>query len=199
METAEQHSDTQQQIDGEPRVESPPDPEAPKSTGVLVEVVMDSFRVNGELFAPGVPRRLVDILNSNDMSYFIMNSGTLDDPLNSEREALSFEVIQLDRSGILFAIPRGEVRKPDPFEVVRKKRVPSSVVLPGYEVTGHLHLMPDADPKLVPIVSDHHFVPFTDVTVTADKGRTQLWREPLLIINMARALFYGKKPAEGAA
>ena len=190
--------DTEQHVDAQPNLETPPEPEGPKATGVIVEIVMDSFRVNGELFAPGVPRRLVDILNSNDMTYFIMNSGTLDDPLNAESEAHSFDVIQLDRSGILFAIPRGELRKPDPFEVVPKKRVPSTVVLPGYNVTGHLHLMPDADPKMVPIVADHHFVPFTDVTVTADKGRSQVWREPLLIINMARALFYGKKPADEA-
>ncbi len=190
--------DTEQPVDAQPALEAPPQPEAPKATGVIVEIVMDSFRVNGELFAPGVPRRLVDILNSNDMTYFIMNSGTLDDPLNAEAGTRKFDLIQLDRSGILFAIPRGEVRKPDPFEVVRKKRVPSTVVLPGYEASGHLYLMPDADPKMVPIVSDHHFVPFTDVTVTADKGRSQVWREPLLIINMARALFYGKKPADEA-
>jgi len=191
--------ETEQFLEPQQNTDAPPEPEAPRTTGVIVEIVMDSFRVNGELFAPGIPRRLVDILNSNDMSYFIMNSGTLDDPLNPQAEPRNFDVIQLDRSGILFAIPRGEVRKPDPFEVVRKKPVPSTVVLPGYNVTGHLHLMPDADPKLVPIVSDHHFVPFTHVTVTADKGRTQLWREPLLIINMARALFYGKQPADEVA
>lgn len=188
--------DTEQPVDAQPNLEAPPEPEAPTATGVIVEIVMDSFRVNGELFAPGVPRRLVDILNSNDMTYFIMNSGTLDDPLNPEAETHTFDVIQLDRSGILFAIPRGEVHKPDPFEVVRKKPVPSIVVLPGYEATGYLHLMPEADPKLVPIVSDHHFVPFTNVIVTADKGRAQVWREPLLIVNMARALFYGKPTGE---
>jgi hypothetical protein len=199
LETTEQYSDTQQQIDTEARFEQPPEPEAPKATDVRVEIVMDSFRVNGELFAPGVPRRLVDMLNSNDLAYYTMFSGTLDDPLNPETPARSFDVIQLDRSGILFAIPRGEVHKPDPFEVVRKKRVPSTVVLPGYEVTGDLHLMPDANPKLVPIVSDHHFVPFTDVTVRADKGRSQQWKEPLLVINMTRALFYGTSADGGAA
>jgi hypothetical protein len=190
-------TEIEQYVDAQPNLEASPQMEAPRSTGVLVEIVMDSFRVSGELFAPGVPRRLVDILNSNDTTYFTMNSGTLDDPLNPEAEPESFDAIQLDRAGILFAIPRGEIHKPDPFEVVRKKRVPSTVVLPGYEATGHLHLMPEADPKLVPIVSDHHFVPFTDVTVTADKGRAQAWHERLLIINMARALFYGKKPAGG--
>lgn len=188
------------EIEAEQQLEGPapaPVPEymAPRSTDVAVEIVMDSFRVTGEIFAPGVPRRLVDILNSNDLAYFTMNSGTLDDPLNPGGESRSFDVIQLDRSGILFAVPRGEVHKPDPFEVVRKKRVPSTVVLPGYQVSGNLHLMPDADPRLVPIVSDHHFVPFTDVTVTASEGRSQSWREPLLIVNMTRALFYGTRQA----
>ena len=165
----------------------------PRSTDVPVEIVMDSYRVNGELFAPGVPRRLVDILNSNDLSYFTMRSGTLDDPFNPEAEPLSFDLIQLDKSGILFAVPRGDVHKPDPFEVVRKKRLVSTVVLPGYRITGELYLMPDADPTLVPIISDHHFVPLTDVTVVADKGRAQTWHEQLLIVNMTRALFFGTK------
>ena len=161
--------------------------------------MLDSFRVIGELFAPGVPRRLVDILNSNDLSYFVMHSGTLDDPFNPSADTRSFDVIQLDRGGILLAIPRGDVQKPDPFEVVRKKRVPSTAVLPGFKVTGNLHLMPDADPALVPIVADHHYVPFTDVTVVTDKGRPQTWHEPLVIVNMNRVLFYGTRKDESPA
>jgi hypothetical protein len=172
---------------------------APRFTGVPVELVLDSFRVIGELFAPGVPRRLVDIMNSSDLSYFVMHTGTLDDPFDPATASKSFDVIQLDRSGILFAIPRGQVHKPDPFEVVRKKRVPSTAVLPGFSVTGHLHLMPDADPALVPIVADHHFVPFTDVTIVTDKGRPQTWHEPLVIVNMTRVLFYGTRKDESAA
>lgn len=181
------------ETEAQPLTAPPVEFEAPRSTGIQVEIVMDSLRVCGELFAPGVPRRLVDVLNSNDLTYFVMNSGTLDDPFDPASEARDFDVIQLQRSGILFAVPRGQVHKPDPFEVVRKKRVPSTVVLPGFHVRGDLHLMPDADPALVPIVSDHHFVPFTDTIVTADKGRTQSWQEPLLILNMSRALFYGTK------
>lgn len=165
----------------------------PRTTDVPVEIIMDSYRVNGELFAPGVPRRLVDILNSSDLSYFTMRSGTLDDPFNPETEARSFDLIQLDKSGILFAIPRGEVHKPDPFEVVRKKRLESTFVVPGYEIRGELHLMPDADVTLVPIISDHHFVPLTDATVVAAEGRAQTWHEPLLIINMTRARFFGTR------
>ena len=171
----------------------PPEIFTPRSTDVPVEIIMDSYRVNGELFAPGVPRRLVDILNSNDLSYFTMRSGTLDDPFNPDAEALSFDLIQLDKSGILFAIPRGEVHKPDPFEVVRKKRLLSTVVVPGFRITAELYLMPDADPILVPIISDHHFIPLTDATVIADKGHAEAWQEQLLIVNMTRALFFGTR------
>ena len=178
---------------------APIDEFAPRFTGVPVEFILDSYRVIGELFAPGVPRRLVDILNSNDLSYFVMHSGTLDDPFDPSADTRSFDVIQLDRGGILLAIPRGEIHKPDPFETVRKKRVPSTAVLPGFKVTGNLHLMPDADPALVPIVADHHYVPFTDVTVVTDKGRPQTWHEPLLIVNMTRVLFYGTRKDDSSA
>lgn len=172
---------------------APPEMFTPRSTDVPVEIIMDSYRVTGELFAPGVPRRLVDILNSNDLSYFTMRSGTLDDPFSPEADVRSFDLIQLDKSGILFAIPRGEVHKPDPFEVVRKKRLQSTVVVPGFRITGELYLMPDADPILVPIIADHHFVPLTEVTVVADGGKAQAWQEQLLIVNMTRALFFGTR------
>jgi hypothetical protein len=172
---------------------------AARSTGVLVEIVLDSYRVIGELHAPGIPRRLVDIMNSSDLTYFVMQQGTLDDPFDPSAEPKSFDVIQLDRAGILFAMPRGDVKKPDPFEVVRKKRVPSTAVLPGFSVTGHLHLMPDADPALVPIVADHHFVPFTDATIVTDKGRPESWHEPLVIVNMTRVLFYGTRKGDSSA
>jgi hypothetical protein len=176
--------------------EAPPeDVFTPRSTDVPVEIIMDSYRVNGELFAPGVPRRLVDILNSNDLAYFTMHSGTLDDPFDPEAEPRSFDLIQLDKNGILLAIPRGDVHKPDPFEVVRKKTLESTVVVPGYRVSGEFYLMPDADPNLVPIISDHHFIPLTNVTVVADKGQPKVWEERLLIVNMTRALFFGtRKP-----
>jgi len=191
------HPGVDVQPDARAQPVTPPQDEflVPRSTGVLVEIVMDSYRVNGEIHAPGIPRRLVDLLNSNDLSYFTMHSGTLDDPFNADAERQDFDLIQLDRGGILFAVPRGEVHKPDPFEVVRKKRIPSILVVPGYKIAGDLHLMPDADPTLVTIISDHHFVPLTDATVLADKGRAQAWQEPLLIINMTRALFFGTKKA----
>lgn len=170
-----------------------------RSTGVQVEMVLDSYRVIGELHAPGVPRRLVDIMNSSDLSYFVMRTGTLDDPFDPSAEPKSFDVIQLDRAGILFAMPRGDVKKPDPFEVVRKKPVPSTAVLPGFSVTGQLYLMPDADPALVPIVADHHFVPFTDAIIVTDKGRPETWHEPLVIVNMTRVLFYGTRKGDSSA
>jgi hypothetical protein len=212
MRNSDNHAEGQTGLDGQPpaegalAVESPPQLEAqtltpmpeqfaaPRSTGVTVEIVMESYRVKGELHAPGIPRRLVDILNSNDLAFFTMYSGALDDPFNPETDAREFDLIQVDRNGILFAAPRGEVQAPDPFEVVRKKRVPSTIVMPGYRITGDLHLMPDADPALVTVISDHHFVPLTNATVLA-RGRSEEWQEPLLIVNMRRAFFFGTRKA----
>jgi hypothetical protein len=79
------------------------------------------------------------------------------------------------------------------LEVVPKKPVPAVVLLPGYQVSGNVHLLPDVDPANTPLIGNRHFIAMTDVSITpaaaADDGR----QEPLVVVNLARTLFFAPK------
>jgi len=82
------------------------------------------------------------------------------------------------------------------MEAVHKVPVPACIALPGYDVTGNIYLVPDADPATVPVLGSKHFVPMTDVVITPVHG-AQPSRERLVIVNLARALAYAPNPSSG--
>jgi len=168
----------------------------PQLTGVAVELVMDSYRIIGELRSQGGPRRLVDILNAVDASFILVHDGRLDDPLVEDDEPRAFEVVQLHLNTLLFAVPRGTLADVgNPVEAVRKVPVPATIALPGFEVTGNIHLLPEADPKRTALMGSRHFVPMTDATVIAAFNRNRVWREPIVVVNLARAVLFAPKGA----
>jgi hypothetical protein len=176
------------------------EPQDPPFSAVAVELVMDSYRVIGELRGPGGPRRLVDILNAVDSSFILVYDGQVDDPLAEDDEPREFEIVQLHLNTLLFAIPRGSLASlGNPLEAVRKSPVAATIALPGFEVTGNIFLLPDADPKNTALMGSRHFIPMTDATVTSAFNRNQVWREDIVVINLARAvLFAPRRTKDGA-
>jgi len=175
-------------------IEAPPITafEPPPTVSVPVEAVMGGHRLTGELQGGRVPRRLVDILNSVDGAFLVVHAAQLDDPFKpTGAEPRHLETIQILRDAILFIMPRGGAQPSDPFEVVKKVAAEATVVVPGFEISGRIYLMPDADPATIPLIGTHHFIPVTDATVTAGNGRSEVWREPVVLVNMTRALLYG--------
>lgn len=161
---------------------------------VAVEIMMDSGRVAGELHPTGVPRRLVDLLNSVDAGFVVIYNGKLDDPFSTSELPREFDVAHVGRDAILFAAPRGEsVTRGSSFDAVKKFPVQTIVVVPGFEVRGNMFFLPDADPPSMPMLTSHHFIPLTDVTVVATAGRMAPWQEPVLVVNLGRALLYAPR------
>lgn len=155
-----------------------------------VEVIMDSYRVSGELQSVGVPRRLVDVLNAVDGNFIIIHGGDLDDPL-VEDELRHFDLIQVHMNTLLFGIPRSASQvHPDPFEIIQKVPVPTTIAVPGFEITGNVFLMPQIDPAGSQLLGSHHFVPVTDATVISATNRACVWHEPVVVVNLARALIF---------
>lgn len=168
---------------------------APPEQRVKVEFVTDSYRVFGELRHSGPPRRLVDSLNSIDTGYVTVYDGHVDDenPAGSRR----FEVAQVKRDAIMIAIPRVLTTGANSAsEAVRKAPVPATIVLPGYEVSGDIYLLPGADAAMTPILSSRHFVPLTDAAITP-AGTGTMTKEPLVVVNLARALLYAPNTSTG--
>ncbi|SRR5712692_4003399 len=174
-----------------PMVEPAPPMEAPRVLTMPVEAIMDSHRLRGELQMGSMPRRLVDILNSVHGGYLVIHGGQLDDPFKRGDTPRSLETLQISRDAILFIMPRGGVQPSDPFEVVKKVSGGATIVVPGFDISGTIYLMPGADPATIPLIGTRHFVPVTDATVTAGDGRSEVWREPVVLVNLARALVYG--------
>jgi len=162
---------------------------------IPVEAMTDSHRIIGELQLMGVVRRLVDILNSIDGGYLLFHECRVDDPFKTGDEPRHLEVIQILRDAILFIMPRSDAHPSDPFEVVRKAPVPASIVVPGFEIAGDVHLMPGADPVSIPLIGTHYFAPVTNATVRAAQGRSDVRQEPVVLVNLARALLYGPRQA----
>jgi hypothetical protein len=161
---------------------------APALQVVPVELILDSDRIIAEIQHPGAPRRLVDYLNAVDGARIILHNAAVSGGASSSGAA------QVHRDGILIAIPRGNtVFNARTLEVVPKKPVPAVVLLPGYQVSGNVHLLPDVDPANTPLIGNRHFIAMTDVSITpaaaADDGR----QEPLVVVNLARTLFFAPK------
>ncbi len=154
---------------------------------------MESHRVVGDLRTAGAPRRLVDLLNSIDTGVLNLRHCRLDDPLAGDASAEPLEAVQIARDSVLFVMPRGDSGRGDPFEVVRKKPVPATIVVPGYAISGNVFLLPDADPPTFPLIGNHHFFPLTEVTIVGTGADTAIRREPLVVVNMTRAVAYGPK------
>ncbi|MEX1194332.1 MAG: hypothetical protein WD904_00820 [Dehalococcoidia bacterium] len=158
-----------------------------------VELIMDSYRVSGELQSVGVPRRLVDFLNSVDGNFIIIHGGDLDDPL-VEDEPRHFEQIQVHMNTLLLAIPRSASQvHPDAFEIIQKVPVPTTIAVPGFEITGNVFLMPQIDPAGSQLLGSRHFVPVTDATVASATNHECVWHEPAVVVNLARALVFAPR------
>ena len=158
---------------------------------MTVELVIDSYRVTGELRSAGSPRRLVDILNAVEKPFVVVHSGELDDPIIEDDEPRRFDLVQVHLETILFAVPRSDSHvHPDPYEIIEKVPVPSTVTVPGYELSGNVFLLPEMDPAGSHLLGGHHFVPMTDVNVRATGSTEPSWCEPIVVLNLARTRLF---------
>lgn len=154
------------------------------------ELYLDSYRLTGDITC-GAARRLVDALNTITGQEIRVHHGHLDDPFNEKYAARDLDLIQLHRNSILVAVPKSNFPyQPDPLEAVKKAPVLSTIVLPGFEVTGNVFQIADADPGHISLVGSTRFLPMTDVTITVPGRRTRVWRESVAIVNLARIVLY---------
>lgn len=155
-----------------------------------VEFVIDSHRVTGEFRYGGPRRRLVDILNALDAGYATIYGGSLSSSQRPDDEVEQFEIAQVRREAILYAVPVGDIPPPgSSVESVRKVPVPTCIALPGYDITGNCFHAPEADPTVVPMLAGRNFVPMTEAVITPTlKGKAT--RQDLVIVNLARVLVY---------
>ena len=156
-----------------------------------VELVLDTYRVSGQLSYNGGPRRLVDILNNAGEAFVLMREAKVDDPLRSDDEARPFEIVQVHLNTVLFAIPHGQaIQAKDPLETVRKTAVAATIALPGFEITGNIHLMPELAAQNAQMLGARHYIPVTDARITSAVTHEVIWRPDVVVVNLTRAVLF---------
>lgn len=154
-----------------------------------VEFVIDSHRVTGEMRYGGPPRRLVDLLNAIDGGYTTIFSGSMGGAQKSDEQMKHFDIAQVRRDAILYAIPLTDTPRGGYGEIVPKVPVETSLALPGYLLRGNCYHVPNVDPTTIAMLSGKSFIPVTDVVIQpAAKGKAA--REQIIVVNLARVLVY---------
>jgi hypothetical protein len=162
------------------------EPQEGRASRMRLDLVLDSFRVQGDVRAGRALRRLVDMLNSIDSPFIVLSNGVMDDPGHPGTESRHFGIIHVQRDSIMFAVPRGGfVRSAHPFKRVRKVRTSATLALPGVKIVGTIHLTPGATSSEPPTLLHERFIPVTDAIIMFQgEGWTQL--EPVVVVNLAR-------------
>lgn len=155
------------------------------------ELLLDTHRVTGIIEQSGPPRRLVDVLNTLDGPIATMRDALVEDLAGRGEEPRRCDLVQVKREAILLAIP--VIQGPPPSgspEAVQKRPIAATLLLPGLEVTGHVYLPQEADPRAVPLLGKANFVPVTHAEVTHITFGDIRRREPLVVVNLGRAQLY---------
>lgn len=170
---------------------SPENPASAITLPARAELFLETHRVQGVIDQGTEPRRLVDVLNAISGPLALVHEAYLR-PLDGEREAGSrFEVVQLRRDAILLAVPITDVlHSSSTPEILPRKAVPATFVLPGLVVTGHLHLPPEADARVVRLVGRESFVPVTDARIERVGYAAGTRQERVVVVNLDRVQLY---------
>ena len=155
------------------------------------ELVLESYRVSGEISGPSEPCRFVDLLNSLNSGFVLVRDAQLDDPILHEHPASHHDIVQVHLPAILFAIPIGDgLRYEDPLETVEKQVVGCTMVVPGYEIVGNIHLRLGLIAGETPLIGLKHFIAMTDVRITSVLNRSRMWKTDLVCVNLARTIVF---------
>ncbi len=181
-------------------VRQPPDflrREAGEEGGHLArtELLLETHRVIGVLERSGPARRLVDVLNASDGRMAIVRDATVVSLASPGEEPHRFQLLHLRLEAILLAVPvSAGAPPPGGPDAVEKRPAAATLVLPGLEVTGHVHLPPEADPAAVRLLGRRDFLPVTEAEVTETAFGLSRWRQSLVVVNLERVLFYAPAP-----
>lgn len=174
----------------EERPQTVAEPGGGQGNVVLLELVVYTYRITGQVMTASVPQRLTDFLNNFEGNVLILQHGRVEDLL-AGTPPQPFEVAQIRLDTILLVAPRGGLPEAgDPFERVEKRPLPVSVLLPGYSLTGKLFTLPGAALANAP-VGGRRFAPLVDATITPSRDPERAWHEPMVAFSTPKAAVCG--------
>ncbi len=176
-------------------IERPPEflrRNAPQERGevVLADLYLETHRVTGVVGRPGIYRRLVDLLNATD-AVLTVRDAIVESLVDPSEEPRRRHVLQVRRQSVLLAVPVMAGSPPSGgLEAVKKQPIAATILLPGIEVTGQIHLPPGTDPGSVPLLGRRDFLPVTDAVVTQSGFTIVRWEQPVVVVNLDRTVLY---------
>ena len=157
----------------------------------LVELLLETHRVTGTVDQTGVQRRLVDLVNTSEAPMLTVLDATVESLADPNEQPRRCQVLQVKRQSVLVAVPvTVAAPRGGALETVEKRPTAATILLPGIEVTGQIHLAPGADPGAVPLLGRRDFIPVTDAVVTQSVQTIVRWEQPLVVVNLDRAVLY---------
>jgi hypothetical protein len=165
-----------------------------EQTRVAMTLYTDAFVIQGTL--PTRQRRLSDILNFSDEEFLVLDDAVLQG-LGPHAERHTAPNAQVNLAAVLFAVASGSVIA---LPELRTPKVAETTLIsiPPFNVTGHIHLMPERDVREALQELHGRFVPVTDATFWSDTLGEAARSAPMIAVNHARAQIlspYGKAPA----
>ena len=160
------------------------DEDGPDGYSVDVEVFGNGFQISGQIHT-GQFDRLSDWLNMQTGFIQVRNAwhvhlGQTQDPAPDERKnTLWARLNQVVLVAELAPVQQGRAGAP----VVQKQRRTVSIVTPGYNIVGSIHVVAYGSMSQFLESPDPHFLPITDVTLHWLSDPTLVGRYPFAMIN----------------
>lgn len=164
--------------------------EEPSRALLRVELITDGFRMVGSLEIHRAGGRLVDFLNFGGEPVLALHDAQVTGLERESDETSHWPVAQVRMQAIALAIshedgpPAAEPQQPMEYVAKEPRRV--SFLLPAFSVVGDLHLAKEVDINAASPIRGSDFVPLTDAEATYLPDPTVVWKEPLIIVNLAK-------------
>lgn len=161
---------------------------------VKVEFLTDTHRIIGYL--PTGERRLSDILNVDSEGSVILHSVRTTPVGDPEAAPIVAEFAGINKQTIAFGMlhelssPSQKRQKIRAFEYVEKNRAPVLISLPPFTITGYLHLVKEADIRIVLQSLTRTFIPISEAQATYIPKPSIKWASEVIIVNGKRAQIF---------
>ncbi len=161
-----------------------------------VDVFGNGFQISGQI-RTGQFDRLSDWINVQSgfiqvRDALLVHLGQADGPDLDQRRGLLW--VRLDQVILVAERSRGQSSGRGAF-VVPKRRRKVSVITPGYDLQGSIHVHADGSMAQLLELPDPHFLPITDLTVRWLSSSTLVARFPFALINRAQLVTVLALPA----
>ncbi len=158
---------------------------------IAVDLILEGHHVKGDLLFRGVPRRLVDILNALDSPFVSVRDAELFRAFSGNAAVQTSDIMHIHAGAILLAVPRSDITpQARILESVARVAAPATVVLPGFEVSGNIHVPPEVNPAAAYILATKQFIPLTSARIIPTQNASPERSEPIVLVNLARALLF---------